>query len=115
MQIILQFLYRGHRGRDRMIVGITTANTISAYHHTSCESGSGELYSIQHYVIKFISDLRQVGGFFPSTAISSNNKTDRHDIAEILLTHFYVSEPTESLLFLLHAAFLEGKQQISIL
>jgi hypothetical protein len=27
------------------------------------ESRSGEVYSIQHYVIKFISDLRQVGGF----------------------------------------------------
>jgi hypothetical protein len=23
----------------------------------------GEAYSIQHYVIKFVSDLRQVGGF----------------------------------------------------
>ena len=23
----------------------------------------GEMYSIQHYVIKFVSDLRQVGGF----------------------------------------------------
>ena len=23
----------------------------------------GEVYSIQHYVIKFVSDLRQVGGF----------------------------------------------------
>ena len=32
----------------------------------------GEVYSIQHYVIKFVSDLRQVGGFlrvfrFPPT------------------------------------------------
>ena len=26
-------------------------------------SRSGELHSIQHYVIKFVSDLRQVGGF----------------------------------------------------
>ena len=28
----------------------------------------GEVYSIQHYMIKFVSDLRQVGGFlqFPS-------------------------------------------------
>ena len=38
------------------------------------------VYSIQHYVIKFVSDLRQVGGFpqvlrFP----------DHHDITEILL------------------------------
>jgi hypothetical protein len=24
----------------------------------------GEVYSIQHYVIKFVSDLRQVGGFY---------------------------------------------------
>ena len=27
------------------------------------ESHSGEVYLIQHYVIKFVSDLRQVGGF----------------------------------------------------
>jgi hypothetical protein len=45
----------------------------------------GEVYSIQHYVIKFVSDLRQVGGFFPGNPVSSTNKTDRHDIAEILL------------------------------
>ena len=45
----------------------------------------GEVYSIQHYVIKFVSDLRQVGVFFPGNPVSSTNKTDRHDIAEILL------------------------------
>jgi hypothetical protein len=44
----------------------------------------GEVYSIQHYVIKFVSDLRQVGGFLV-TSVSSTNKTDRHDITEILL------------------------------
>jgi hypothetical protein len=36
-------------------------------------------------VIKFVSDLRQVGGFFPGPPVSSTNKTDCHDIAEILL------------------------------
>ena len=41
----------------------------------------GEVYSIYHYVIKFVSDLRQFGG----TPVSSTNKTDRHDITEILL------------------------------
>jgi hypothetical protein len=40
----------------------------------------GEVYSIQHYTIKLISDLRQV-----VTPVSSTNKTDRHDIAEIWL------------------------------
>ena len=38
----------------------------------------GEVYSIQHYVIKFVSD-------FPGPPVSPTNKTDRHDITEILL------------------------------
>ena len=33
----------------------------------------GEVYSIQHYLIKFVSDLRQVGGFSQSTLVSSIN------------------------------------------
>jgi hypothetical protein len=41
----------------------------------------GEVYSIQHYAIKFVSDLWQVTGF----SGYSNNKTDSHDITEILL------------------------------
>jgi hypothetical protein len=44
-----------------------------------------ELYSIQHYVIKFVSDMCQVGGFLPGILVSSTNKTDHHDITEILL------------------------------
>ena len=55
---------------------------------TKAESSNpvhGEVYSMQHYVIKFVSDLRQVGGFSPSTTVSSSNKTDRHDITEILM------------------------------
>ena len=62
MQYILM---RGRRGRVRMVVGFTTTFTISAYHHLryEFESCSGEVYSVQHYVIKFVSDLRQVGGF----------------------------------------------------
>ena len=44
------------------------------------------MYSIQHYdVIMFVSDLPQVGGFFLGTPVYSTNKTDRHDIAEILM------------------------------
>jgi len=43
-----------------------------------------EVYSIQHYVINFVSDLRQVGVFLRVTPVSFTNKTDRHDITEIL-------------------------------
>ena len=27
------FTFRGHRGRDRMVVGLTTTYAISTYHH----------------------------------------------------------------------------------
>ena len=49
------------------------------YYPSNCEfeSHSRRVHSMQHYVIKFVSDLslRQV---------SSNKKSDRHDITEIL-------------------------------
>jgi len=53
---------RGRLDRDRMVVGFTTY-TISAYHHWCCEFESRLGRGAQHYVIKFVSDLRQVGGF----------------------------------------------------
>jgi hypothetical protein len=47
---------------------------------------NGEVYSIQHYVIKFVSDLWQVSQrFSPGTLVSSTNKTDPLDTTEILL------------------------------
>jgi hypothetical protein len=48
-----------NRGRDRMVVGYTIT-----YHHRCCEFESRTGRGVQHYVIKFVSDLRQVGGFF---------------------------------------------------
>jgi hypothetical protein len=36
----------------------------------------GDVYLIQHYVIKFVSDLCQVGGFFPGTPVHSIYKLD---------------------------------------
>ena len=52
-----------NRGRDRMLVCLTTTYTISVYHHIYCEFESRPGRGVQHDVIKFISDLRQVGGF----------------------------------------------------
>ena len=37
---------------------------------TSSNPVHGEVYLIQHYVIKFVSDMRQVGEFFPGTTVS---------------------------------------------
>jgi hypothetical protein len=36
-------------------------------------------------VIKFVSDLQQVWGFSLGAPVSRTNKTDHHDITEILL------------------------------
>ena len=46
---------------------------------------NGLVYSIQHYVIKIVNDLWQVSGFYQVTSVASTNKTDCHDITEILL------------------------------
>ena len=51
---ILNYL-RGHRGRDHMVLGITTIYAINTYHRYSCEIKS--VYSIQQYVINLVSDL----------------------------------------------------------
>jgi len=74
--ISLQFMYNiyllwDYQGCDRMVVGFTTTYAISAYHHWCCEFESRSGRGGQHYVIKFVSDLQQVGGFlrvfqFPS-------------------------------------------------
>jgi hypothetical protein len=52
-------MFRGCHGRI-MIVVFTYA--ISAY-PDEFKFHSGGVYSLQHYVIKFVGDLRQMGGF----------------------------------------------------
>ena len=41
-----------------------------------------DMYSIQHYVIKFVSDFRQISGFLP---FPRPLQMTPHDITEILL------------------------------
>jgi len=46
-----------------VVVGFTTTYAISSYHHfASSYLAHDEVYLIHLYVIKFVSDLRQVGG-----------------------------------------------------
>ena len=51
----------------------------------SLNPAHGEVYSIQHYVIKVCKWLPADQWFSPGTSVSYTNKTDRHDITEILL------------------------------
>jgi hypothetical protein len=84
--VISYIISWGRHGRDRMVVEFTTTVPVQSVPITtkvvSLNPVHGEVYSIQHYVIKFVSDLWQVDDFSP---VSSTNKTDRHDVTEILL------------------------------
>jgi hypothetical protein len=83
-------IYRDCRGRDSMLVWFTTTYTISTIESllanvVSSNPAHGGVYSIQHYVIKFVSDFATGQWFSPGTPLSSTNKTDRHDIIYITL------------------------------
>ena len=83
--LVTRFLIpRDRRGRGSLIYNYLCNQCLSPL--VSSNPVNGDVYSIQHYVIKFVSDLPQVGDFFPGTPVSSTNKTDHHDITEILLT-----------------------------
>ena len=59
------YRWRGRHGRDRMVVGFTT--TVRLVPITTKVVSSNpvhcEVYLIQHYVIKLVSNLRQASGF----------------------------------------------------
>jgi len=57
MDILFIIIKGCHCGCDSMVVVFTTTYAFSA-----SNPAHGEVHSIQHYVTKFVSDLRQVGG-----------------------------------------------------
>ena len=69
-----------------MVVGFTTTYAISANHHWCCEfesqSGRGACTTLCDKVCQWLATGRW---FSTGPPVSSTNKTDRHDIAEILL------------------------------
>ena len=83
--IVMSNRVGSRRGRDHMVVGFTTTYAINVYHHWCCEFESRSGQGVQYYVIKFVSDLQQVGGFLRVLRFCPPMKTDRHDISEILL------------------------------
>ena len=68
-----------------IFMGVEMQSVPITFNVVSSNPAHGEVCSIQHYLIKFVSDLRQVWWFSPGTTVSSTNKTDSHDIADILL------------------------------
>ena len=78
---------RAWRGCDHMVVRFATIYAISAYHHWCCELESHSWRGVLDItfcdqVCKWIATGRW---FSLGTPVSSTDKTDRHDITEILL------------------------------
>ena len=75
------------RGRNSMVAGFTASYAISVYHYHSCESESHSWRGVLDIALSDkVYQLLAAGRWFsPITLVSSTNKTQRHDIAEILL------------------------------
>ena len=87
--IIMTIFSVGHRGLDLMVVEFTTTYryAISASHHKSWVFESRSWRGVLDTTLcdKVYQWLAAGGLFSPGTPVSSINKTDRHDITELLL------------------------------
>jgi hypothetical protein len=83
----LQAVHGGCRGYDRMVVGFATTCATSAYHHQSCEFEPCSCRGVLDITLcDKVCQLPVTGcWFYPSNPVSSTNKTDRHNITDILL------------------------------
>jgi hypothetical protein len=70
-----------------IVVGFTTTYAISVYPHSRCEFKSRSWWSVLNSILcdKVCQWLAAGWWFFAGTPVSSINKTDSHDINEILL------------------------------
>jgi hypothetical protein len=71
-----------------MVIGFTTTWAISAYHHYSCEFEPRSWRGVLNAALyDEVCQWFATGQWFsPGTPLSSTNKTDHHDITEILST-----------------------------
>jgi hypothetical protein len=93
----------------------------NAYHHIA-RSWQGVLdgswQGVLDTTLKFVSDIREVSDFPPGIPVSSTEKTDHHDITEILLKvalstinhnkpsiHVYYMSMLESLSILIYSVY----------
>jgi len=69
-----------------MIVGLATTYAISAYHHQRCEFKFSSWRGVLNTTLcdKLCQWLTPGQWFSLGTPVSSSNKTDRHDITDLL-------------------------------
>ena len=92
----------------RMAVGFTTTWAVSAYHHLSCEFESHSWRGVLYTTICHKVCPRLVAGllFSPGTSVFPINKTDHHDITEILLK-VALNTIIQSIIIIFHVVFFK--------
>jgi len=82
-----QTIFRGRCGHDDMVVGFAITYAIIAYHHWISKFESRTWLGVLDTTFCDQVDQWHAAGllFSPGTLVSFTNKTDSHDIAEILL------------------------------
>jgi hypothetical protein len=88
IQLQTGLLYNvGRSGRYRMVLGLQLPMqcVLITTKVVSSNLAHGEVYSIQQFVIKFVSDLRQVDDFLRVLLFPPPIKLTRNHITEILL------------------------------
>ena len=73
------------RGRDRIVVGFTSTFVISASVPITTNVVSSNSVHGEVYLIKFVSDLRQISSFLVVLRFPPSIKTEHHNITEILM------------------------------
>ena len=88
------------------VVGLTTTNAISAYHHLRCVFESRKWRGVLHVGITLCDQVYQclaAGQWFSlGTSVSSTNKPVPHDISEIFLNT--ITPPTPLILYCNHTS-----------
>jgi hypothetical protein len=81
------YIFRGRRGRVRMMDEITTTYALSAYHHLRCEFETRSWQGVLNTTLcdKSYQWLATGRWTSPGTPASSTNKTNCYDITDILL------------------------------
>ena len=91
---ILSFVFElyscgGCHSRDRMVVELLPVQSVPiTIKVVSTNPVHGELYSIQHYVIQFVKDFRQVSGFLqfpPPIKLTAHTCASKHSDAQVAL------------------------------
>ena len=96
------FICRGHRSRNRMVVGFTITCSTKAVLHQRCEFVSRSWRGVFYATL-----CEKVSVTCDRSVVFSTNKTDHHDITEILLKVAVTTITLSPLMYVFASIFIQ--------